>query len=381
VAIDASSRVVLNGLVERIDLDQLAAQVHRGVEEMPEYRGFVGGRDDADDRGPAAIRWNLGAFFAWAVGEGPPSAAELERLRELIGARAAEGHPPEQGLAVYRRAMRSGWEAVLERADAEERAALGGAFELPLEWLDVISRLFEEAYAEQRDSLVFRQERRARWLFERLLEGAGESADDRRLAEAIGFRLGAPYRPLIAAQPGDTAAQHLQLAARLRELGVLASTEGERVAGLADPALDPARLGLGSRVLICAGDAGEGAELAEALGDLRVAAELAAAAGEAGRIELDRHLPELLLRRAPSLERRLRRRVFGPLEEAGRPDLVETLEALAEHGFERVATAAALHLHRNTLAQRIERIEALGGPDLGDPGDRGLVWLACRAER
>ena len=41
VAIDPQSREVLTGLVERIDLDQLAAQVHRGIEEMPEYRGFV----------------------------------------------------------------------------------------------------------------------------------------------------------------------------------------------------------------------------------------------------------------------------------------------------------------------------------------------------
>lgn len=305
----------------------------------------------------------------------------MERLRELIGARAAEGYPPEEGLAVYRRAMRAGWEAVLARADAEERAALGGAFELPLEWLDLVSRVFEQAYAEERDPLVSRQERRARWLFERILEGAGEGADDRRLAEALGFWLGSPYRPLVATLPGETAVQHLQLAARLREQGALSIVEGERVAGLAHAQVDLDRLGLGTRLVLCEGDPGEHGELAEALEDLRVAVELAAAAGESGRVELDRHLPELLLRRAPGLERRLRRKVFGPLEEAGRSDLVETLEQLAANGFERSAAAIELHVHRNTLAHRIERIGLLAGLDLDDPEDRGLIWLACRGAR
>lgn len=372
---------MLNRLVERIDLDELAAEVHRGVEGMPEYRGFVEGRELAEDRGPTAIRWNLGVFFAWALAEQPPSGVELERLRELVAARAAEGYPPEEGLAVYRRAMRAGWEAVLARADAEERAALGGAFELPLEWLDLVSRVFEEAYAEQRDALVFRQERRARWLFERIAEGAGESADDRRLAEAVGFRLGSAYRPLAAALPGDSAVQHLQLAARLREQGVLAIVEGTRVAGFAaaEGDADLGRLGLGAGLLFCAGDPGRGPELGAELADLRAALELAAAEGRGGRVELDEYLPQLLLRRAPGLERRLRRRIFGPLEEAGRPDLVATLEGLAANGFERAASAAALHVHRNTLAQRIERIRQLTGLDPDDPETRGLVWLATRA--
>lgn len=378
---DAQSREVLTGLVGRIDLDQLAAQVHRGVEEMPEYRGFVDGRDGAEDRGPAAIRWHLEVFFGWAVAGQPPRPEELERLRELIGARAAEGYPPEEGLAVYRRAMRAGWEAVLERADAGERAALGGAFELPLEWLDLVSRLFDETYAEERDPLVSRQERRARWLFERILEGAGEEADDRRLAEAVGFRLGPPYRPLVATLPGDSAVQHLQLAARLREQGVLAFVEGERVTGFAHAAADLDRLGFGARLVLCEGDPAAEGELVEALEDLRGAVELAVAAGESGRVDPDAHLPALLLRRAPGIERRLRRRVFGPLEDAGRADLAETLEQLAAHGFERSAAAAALHVHRNTLAQRIERIRELAGLDLDDPGDRGLIWLASYVHR
>ena len=98
-------------------------------------------------------------------------------------------------------------------------------------------------------------------------------------------------------------------------------------------------------------------------------------AGERGRVDPDVRLPELLLARSPRLARRLAERVFEPLVAAGRPDLVQTLELLAEHGFERGATAAALPVHRNTLLQRIARIEELTGLDLDDPRDRGLVWL------
>ena len=380
--IDDASREVLRQLVERIDLDDQVERVQRALEQMPEYRGFVEGRSTDGDRGPAGIRWNLEAFLRWATHGGAPAAAELEQLRQLIGARAAEGRPPEEGLAVYRRAMRAGWEAVLESADERERAALGGAFELLLEWLDIVSQAFEQAYAEERETLVSRQERRARWLLERVLEG-GHGADDQRLAEALGFELSAGYRPLVAAVSGGSAAQQLQLAALLRDQGVLAASEGRRVAGLAHGPVDVGRLGFGGALILCegAGEEQPADALAEALADLRAVADLAEGSGERGRIDAEAWLPELLLVRSPRLAQRLRDRVLGPLEDAGRGDLVLTLELLARHGFERAATAAALAVHRNTLIQRVARIEQLTGLDLDDADDRGLVWLAARCAR
>src|SRR5690606_41764676 len=118
--------------------------------------------------------------------------------------------------------------------------------------------------------------------------------------------------------------------------------------------------------------------VAAALADLRTAAALAAAAGERGRVVVAARVPELLLGRARRRGGRLAARVFAPLTAAGRDDLARTVELLARHGFERGATAAALPVHRNTLAQRIARIEQLTGLDLDDPADRGLAWLAVR---
>ncbi len=379
MAIDDASREVLKGLVARIDLDEYVTRVERGIEGMPEYQGFVDGDVQLEDRGPAGIRWNLEIFLRWATDGGPPTADELDRLRELIGARAAEARPPEEGLAVDRRAMRAGWEAVLESADERERAALGGAFEVLLEWLDIVSQVFEQAYAEERDALVSQHERRARWLFERIVVETAPGLDDQRLADTLGFTLADRYRPLVATLPGASAGEHLHLAGRLREQAILAISEGRRVVGLAHDTIDANRLGFGERLAYCSGDAEAPASLRDALADLRTVVAIAVAAGARAAIDPDDRLVELLLARSPRIAARLHHNVFGPLLATDRSDLVETLELLAANGFERAATAAALPVHRNTLLQRVARIEELTGLDLDDPDDRGAAWLAARA--
>jgi len=380
--IDNSSRRVLAGLVARIDLDDYVARVRRAVEEMPEYRGYVDGRSDLDDRGPAGIRWNLEIFLRWATGAGAPAAGDLERLRAMVAARAAEGRPPEEGLAVYRRALRAGWEAVLELADERERAALGGAFDLVLEWLDLVSAVYERAYAEEREAPISRREREARLLLERIVTGERPGPDGERAAAAIGFALDGPRGAVVAALADGDGAEHLRLAELLRGQGVLAVAEGRRVVGLAGLlAVNVGALGNGDRLVVGEAVAGDTAALATQLGDLRATVGMALAANVRGRVDLDAYLPELLVARSPELTARLSLRVFGPLADAGRDDLAETLALLAANGFERSATAAALPVHRNTLLQRVARIEQLTGLDLDDARDRGTVWLAALARR
>lgn len=70
--------------------------------------------------------------------------------------------------------------------------------------------------------------------------------------------------------------------------------------------------------------------------------------------------------------------LLDPLRRDGM-HLVETLGAYldAESGI--AATAAALEIHRNTVAQRVRRIEELLGADLRDPQTRLALHLACRA--
>ena len=176
-----------------------------------------------------------------------------------------------------------------------------------------------------------------------------------------------------------SAAQHLRLAALLREQGALAVSEGTQVVGIAPEPVDVDGLGFRERLAICEEEAVDRAGLSDVLRDLRSVAFMALSAGQSGRIDLDGYIPELLLTRSPRLGRRLERRVFEPLLAADRDDLVRALELLAANGFERSATASALPVHRNTLVQWIARIQDLTGLDVDDPDDRVTIWLAARA--
>ncbi|MEV0477922.1 PucR family transcriptional regulator [Streptomyces prunicolor] len=77
--------------------------------------------------------------------------------------------------------------------------------------------------------------------------------------------------------------------------------------------------------------------------------------------------------------RELARTRFAPLDGAaspGAPVLLDTLRTwLTLHGsWDR--TAAALHVHRNTVRHRLARIAELLDVDLQDPGVRMELWFA-----
>ena len=57
-------------------------------------------------------------------------------------------------------------------------------------------------------------------------------------------------------------------------------------------------------------------------------------------------------------------------------ELARTLDELIKNNFEMGRVAAALPVHRNTLRDRIARIEELTGVDLRSAEGRGLAWLA-----
>lgn len=72
--------------------------------------------------------------------------------------------------------------------------------------------------------------------------------------------------------------------------------------------------------------------------------------------------------------------LLAPLASQG-PELLETLTAYLDHESGVSATAAALGLHRNTVAMRIARAQELLGIDLTDVDARLALHLACRALR
>ncbi|MFE8913885.1 PucR family transcriptional regulator [Streptomyces globisporus] len=93
-------------------------------------------------------------------------------------------------------------------------------------------------------------------------------------------------------------------------------------------------------------------------------------------VRLDERLPAALLVSRPELSTRLLAEVFGPLltlVPAERSLLVETLETWLECGGSVGRTAARLGCHRNTVFNRLRRLERLTARSLSRP--RELVDL------
>lgn len=63
------------------------------------------------------------------------------------------------------------------------------------------------------------------------------------------------------------------------------------------------------------------------------------------------------------------------------PQLRETVLAWCENGFNLVAASRQLHIHRNTLLYRLDKIERLGGRPWRDHRAMLTVYLACLADQ
>ncbi|WNF30447.1 helix-turn-helix domain-containing protein [Streptomyces sp. C11-1] len=101
-------------------------------------------------------------------------------------------------------------------------------------------------------------------------------------------------------------------------------------------------------------------------------------------VRLDERLPAALLVSRPELSTRLLAEVFGPLltlAPAERSLLVGTLEAWLECGGSAGRAAARLRCHRNTVCNRLRRLEGLTGRSLSRPRELVDLVLALDALR
>ncbi|MHB9796231.1 PucR family transcriptional regulator [Pseudomonas sp. MT3] len=177
------------------------------------------------------------------------------------------------------------------------------------------------------------------------------------------------------------------------DLFVLLLTEVERaelhaLAAALQQELAPLRayLGLSARAESCA-------EFPRALLEARQALDVAEGMQAPGGFCDYRELGVLrLLRAIPdrAVVEQFMKDTLGPLIEAGRKQphlLIETLDALVQEGGNALRAAQRLGIHRNTLNQRIARIEALSGQSLDDAQFRLntsvalLIWRMSAAPR
>jgi hypothetical protein len=369
----------LRGILERFDTGAIVGRMLAGFAQIPAFTRF----SPSMERGPV-LRWHVDLVFRWMMYGTPPDDYVLSELRELIRLRATAGQPIQDGILVYRRALRLGWDAMLDLAEDEDRSLLAGNSDTIWSYferyLDIVVNAFAEVYADQEDLPSTVGDRRACALFDRLTAQLPLTIEDWDRAARLGIDLSPPHCPFTAHLAGASAAAHADLATRLRAGSALAFTEGTRVTGLTAPKFAWAPFLTDPRLLLAQDPATPRHRLAEAADSLRALTLIAASAGRRGRVSGRDFLPQLLLADSPALADQIVTRVFGPLADTSAGELAATLRSLAATGFDSAATTAALPVHRNTLLHRIARIEKLTGLNLRTQEDRTLVLLAVMWE-
>jgi len=375
----ASHRQVVD-LVARIGRSEAAHEM------LAELRKQIGSYERLSDEVTEAgvldsCERGLRLWHQWLTSGGDPAPSALQELRQSVRARADEGVPLEDLLHAYRIAGRLGWQILRRHATADEQEVLLDAAELAMRYVDLLSNVVTETYLAERERHVSEEERGARELVERIVDGTPLTPEERELARQLDVPLRDCYLPFAAAIPGASPRRHAALAARLRGEGRLTVTEGDRVFGLALAPPEPGDLGEGPHAVLALGDETPRAELACAREELQLLVDHGRRARQSGVLTPTSHALELLLARSPRIARALCQRILDPLSRGGEgADLQHTLRTLVHCGFDRARTSRALHVHRNTLGYRVNRIEQLAGIDFDSPRDVAVVYLALAAE-
>lgn len=317
-------------------------------------------------------RWSL--FLA--SGTMPPD-EDFDPLREWARARAGDGIRLEDLLRSFGIAHQLGWRLLRSHAREDEAQVLLELVGPLAEYVDHVCAIVTETYLAERELLVSEEERRTRSLLERLCSDSPLDSAESELAERLGVPVDRAYAPFAIAVSARPPRSHAALAARLRRSGWrLAVTQGDCVVGLSWQPLELVDLGEGPQTVLAIAEPTARATLGDALEEVALLAEYARGAGLYGRLRASDHLLEILLARSPGLARRLREKLLGPLDEADQRELANTLRTLIRCRLDRTAASAALHIHRNTLAYRLRRIEEITGVDLGSPHDLACLYIA-----
>ncbi|MFD3871865.1 PucR family transcriptional regulator [Streptomyces sp. NPDC058623] len=314
---------------------------------------------------------------------------DLAYAEELGRRRAEQGLPLDLLLYAYRRAGRLTWDALLDIVTEKEPEALpvlaraAGAMWAGIEQQATATA---EAYRTTEVEMRRRSDERVQALLDALLEGDTTPALAAQVALALD--LPEPGRYVVVVLPADrgeavhrvAAANGMRLFWRMRtdrELAVVAlgdSSPADLAAELADRCPGPGGI---SPVVGGLTELGRARRLAETA--LRTCGQ-----EERALVQLADRLPTALVVRQPELSAELVHAVLGPLldlDPADRAMLLETLDAwLAAEGSAGRA-ASRLYCHRNTVFNRLRRLEHLTSMSLSRPRDLIALTLARDAYR
>lgn len=341
-------------------------------------------------------------LLAGVVAARRPSAAELRRLRGEGAEAARDGEPVQAAIDRYLTAAWVSWGVAVELADRpEERAALTELGGVLLKAGDDIAAALAEGYAAAERSLAARAGATRRGVLDELVSLAPDDpaalARLHRRAAQLGLDPGARYRLILVTgaveieDEGPLAESFGRALSRppSRQPHLAAVRGGELVVVLADPWRSPSLLEEALGMLAPLG------RWWAVVTDARPLAALAGAHADAvGALRVVRALDragELVPTRSVALERALSAVTeltqtgvevwLGPLERAGRGELVATLEAYFAAGGSVTRTARALGVAPRTVTYRLTRTARLLGLPALDAETRLRLAAALLARR
>jgi hypothetical protein len=297
---------------------------------------------------------------------------------------AREGRSLEALLSAYRIGARIAWRRIAARTqqggiDTESLALLAESI---FAYIDELSSYSAEGHAQEQALAAAESDRLRHRLVQLLIDPRpADPAAIEAAAREAGWELPATLAALVWRETRRSVASRLPEGAIVSPIGELSCAlvpdpEGPGRARALEAALRRRTATLGPAV--------EWTQAAlsaqQALAAHRLLEE--GRIGGEGVIASDRYLPELILHRDSALTGALRRRALAPLDgetQRSRERLGETLLAWLDHQASVPATAAALHVHPQTVRYRLNRLRELFGERLDDPAGRFELALALRA--
>jgi hypothetical protein len=345
---------------------------------------------------------NLEVLVAILVRGEPPDEAWIEKTRRGAARRLHEGISLESFLHATRLWGQLTWEHVLACARTDEPGEREAALQIAGEvfrHLDTMSATWASAYLAEAEGVSSDRAILRRDLLDALIAGKGEDERIRRLARSLRLTLGSSYVVIVlrGEDPDgafraiiETAREHLHpegasLLVGLRQGEVVALYPADEPTAMDAVRRECAALAAAvaeAGVSVGLGARHEGmATIAVGYAEAKDAADIAAGTGLRGRpVAFDEVLIDHMVRSSPHGDRILDGTLRPLLEyDAERQsELVPTLRAYIDAGFNLTQSAEILSVHPNTVVYRLKRIKELSGRDPHEPDDLLLLFLGLK---
>jgi hypothetical protein len=371
------------GELIRPHVPALADEVIAAIRErVPAYRRPLSGRFGTGIR--VGVEEALGQFVDLVADPGRDRADSNAVYRGLGRGEYRERRSLDALLAAYRLGARVSWRrvAAIAIAGRVDRRTLALLAEAVFAYIDEISALSAEGYAQEQLAAAGEAERRRRRLAALVLDPEVDEAAVREAATEAAWDVPRTVAALV------WSGERARLRARL-PAGALVAEAGEDsgMALIGDPEAPGLRARLERAVGAGVAVLGPSVELQQApASEARARATqrlVALGVIEAeGLIAADDHLGALIAYGDESAVADLAARRLAPLDDetpGSRARLAETLRAWLDHQGEVARVAAELGVHPQTVRYRLARLRERFGDALDDPQARFELAIALRA--